>query len=214
MGKDLKLQTLGSTFLTNIQNAAATEGDVRGDGMPWLDINADTGVQTLGRNQDDLPDHEWAVCVKGFEYGFVVWQGRRIVEERVIPVGQGARPMPDKDWATYPGDGPVEIWRFVANSLDEPGLSFRFTAKNASNRMRCRRLLGAIAAQAAVAPAFINPVCRFVPPDSWQWSDGSTIYCLGARIVDWIAEDGRTRQSAATGQIASKNAPWDAAAAE
>jgi hypothetical protein len=207
-----KLPTLGSDLHKNLQAAAAAEVIVRTSGLPWLDIDAETGAQTLGSNRDPLPDHSWVIQTLSFEYGYLVWQNRRPAAEHMIAVVKGPRPVPPGgQYAEYPADGPAELWRFTANSLDEPGLGFVFSAKNTSNILRCKRLLGAIAAQAAVAPAFINPIVNLYPVDKWTWKDGSQIHCIGIHVVDWMAADGVSRQS---GAAALEDQPGDAAAAE
>jgi hypothetical protein len=209
-----KLPATNSEFRKNLQAAASAEVIIRTGGLPWMDIDSATGAMTLGANRDALPDHDYVIDVRTFEYGFLEWQGRRAIKEVMVPIIKGSRPIPPGgQYAEYPTDGPAEVWRFTANSLDEPGLAFVFSAKNVSNILRCKRLLGAIAAQDAVAPEFINPVCRFYPVDKWTWRDGSTIHCVGIHVIDWMSADGVTGQSGA-GLIADQGEPWDAAAAE
>ena len=53
----------------------------------------------------------------------------------MIPAKAGPRPVPGEPYAKYPADGPVELWRFIANSLDEPGLSSGSTLR--TNRTSC-----------------------------------------------------------------------------
>ena len=131
----------------------------------------------------------------------------------MIAAGKGPRPVPPGGaYAQYPADGPAELWRFTANSTEEQGLGFVFSAKNASNILRTKRLLAAIATQDAIAPEFINPVARFYPVDKWTWRDGAVIHCLGIHILDWMAADGLTRQSAERAAL-PLDEPWDDAAA-
>src|SRR5687768_4377142 len=126
MANETKLPTLGSTFRKNLQAAASAEVIIRA-GMPWLDIDAETGAQTLGANGDPLPDHEWAIQTATFEFGYFVWQSRRVTEEHMVAVGKGMRPTPPgSQFAGYPADGPAEVWRFTANSLNESGVGFVF----------------------------------------------------------------------------------------
>jgi hypothetical protein len=200
----------------SFQQVVVQEGVSRSGAIPWLDLNHETGIMTVGHSADSLPDHEYTIPDVGIEYGFVVWRDGRVVEERMIQVKAGPRPVPNGPYAKYPADGPVELWRFIANSLDEPGRSIRFDAKNVSNTMRVRNLVGLIAVQEVTAPEFLSPIVRLYPPDSYKnpYDDKKKIYCVRLQPHDWMHRDGVTRQSSIAGLIeGDEEAPWGGAAA-
>ena len=185
-----------------------------GTGELYLRRKQDGSGYVYGADAVELnPKHRFAVGVHGFRHGYIVGSGaaagNKVLEHRVIPMIEGARPTPPNGYGTYEGGGARDVTELVLDSVDEPGLQLTYTAWGISDANRVSNLMERILVHTeGDGRLFPAPVVELKVGSYQNKKWNKVINHFDFTIVDWT--DGRRLQSE-VGILAAPDdeAPWE-----
>lgn len=226
-----------SAVLENLRAARQEVGSGSGSGDTFLKIDDKTGALTFGQESNPVPaGMRWAVALQSFQHGYIDMQDGKPKERNVIPMMQGARPMPKGgsttreidpqtkqlsgkvrtlapgEYGTYEGGGPRDTTEIVLTSLDEPGFNLTFTSwgKSSANRVGTLLEKAIVHCESPDGDAgFIHPVILVKSSKYHNKTFRRDVHHFDFDLIDWLHADGKTLLSQHGGAIADQSADED-----